>query len=79
MLNFKVEILSLQKLEHEMDRTNYPVDYKCFEIGYCGQTNFPYSNIQFKQANNLILSHFQEEYHPLIHDTQKNKNKKLFP
>ena len=55
MLNFEVDILSLQQLEYEMDCTYYPVDYNYFEIGYCGHPNFPYANIQFKQANNLIL------------------------
>ena len=77
MLNFEVERLSLQKLKYEMDCTYYPVDYNFFEIGYCGHPNFPYANIQFKKATNLILSHFQEEYHPLIHDTLKNKNTQL--
>ena len=59
MLNFKVEILSLQKLEHEMDRTNYPVDYKCFEIGYCGHSKLPYGHILINKATNLIPPHFQ--------------------
>ena len=27
MLNFKVDRLSIQNLEYEMDRTYYPVDY----------------------------------------------------
>ena len=47
MLNFEVEILSLQKLEYVMYCTDYPVDYNVFEIGYCVHPNFPYSNIQF--------------------------------
>ena len=72
MLNFEVNRLSLQKLEYEMDCTDYPVDCNFFEIGYCGHPNFPYTNIQFKQATNLILSHFQEEDHTFINDTKKN-------
>ena len=27
MLNFEADILYLQKIEYEMDRTDYPVDY----------------------------------------------------
>ena len=77
MINFEVDRLSLQKLEYEMDCTDYPVDCICLEIGYFGHSNFPYTNIQFNQATNLILSHFQEEDHPLIYDTFKNKNTKL--
>ena len=67
MINFEVEILSLQQLEYEMYHTDYPVDYNCFEIGYCGHPNFPYADIQLKQATSLILSIFQEEDHPSIH------------
>ena len=59
-----------------MDRTDYPVDYN--KIRYCGHPNFPYANIQFKKATNLILSYFQEEDHPFIHDTLKNKKTQLF-
>ena len=46
-------------------------------MGYCGHPNPPYASIQFNQAGNLILSHFQKEDHQFIHDTLKNKNKKL--
>ena len=60
MLNYEVDRLSFQQLEYEMDRTDYLVDYICFEIGYCGHPNFPYANIQLEQATNLILSHFKE-------------------
>ena len=63
MLNLEVDRIYLQKLEYEMDRTYYPVDYDFFEIGYCGYPNFPYTNIQLEQANYLILSHFQIEDH----------------
>ena len=73
VLNFEVDRLSPQQIEYEMDCTDYPVDYNCFEIGYCGHPNFPYANIQFKQATNLIISHFQEGEHPFIHDTLKRK------
>ena len=47
---------------------------KKIEIGYCDHPNFPYANIKFKQATNLILSHFQEEDHQFINDKPKNKN-----
>ena len=60
-----------------MDRTDYPVDYNFSEIVYCGRANFPYANIQFKPSTNLIFSHFQEEYHPFINDTFKNKKTQL--
>ena len=73
MLNFEVDRLYLQQLEYEMDCTDYPVDYNFFEIGYFGHLNVPYANGQFNQATNLMLSHLQEEDHPLIHDTLKNK------
>ena len=58
MLDFEVDRLSLQQLEYEMDRTDYPVDCNFSEIGYCGQPKSPYANIQFKQDTNLIISHF---------------------
>ena len=77
MLDSEVDRISLQQLEYETDRTDYPVDYIFFEIGYCGHPKPPYANIQFKQATNLILSHFQEEDHPFIHYTIKNKNTQL--
>ena len=60
MLNIEVDRISLQQLEYEMDRTDYPVDYKSFDIGYCGHPNFPYTNIQLKQASDLILLHFHQ-------------------
>ena len=31
MLNFEVGRISLQQLEYEMDRTDYPVNYNCFK------------------------------------------------
>ena len=52
ILNFEVHRLSLQQLEYKMDHTGYPVDYIYSEIGYFGNPNFPYANIQFKQATN---------------------------
>ena len=60
VLNFEVYRLSLQQLEYEMDCTYNPVSCNFSEIVYCGHPNFPYANIWFKQATNLILSHFQE-------------------
>ena len=60
-----------------MDCTDYPVDYIFPEILYCGHPNLPYANFQFKQATNLILSHFWEEDHPFIHDKLKSKKTQL--
>ena len=69
MMNLEVDRLSHQQLEYEMDRTDYPVNYNFFEIGYCGHPNSPYTNIQLEQASDLILSHFQKEDHSFIHYT----------
>ena len=71
MLNFEVDILSLQQLDYEMYCTDYPIDCNYFEIRYCGHPKLPYANIQFKQATNLILPYFQKEDHQFIHDTLK--------
>ena len=60
-----------------MDHTYFPVGCNFFGIGYCGHPNFPYAHIQIEQANNLILSHFQEEDHSFVHDTLKNKKAQL--
>ena len=49
-----------------MDSTGYPDDYNFFELGYCGHTQFPYSNIFLDQASDSILSQFQEDDHPFI-------------
>ena len=37
-LNSKLDRLSLQQLEYEMDSTEYPDDHNFFELGYCGHT-----------------------------------------
>ena len=50
---------------------------KNLEIVYYVHPDFPYANIQLEQATKLILSHFWEEYHPLIYDTLNNKNTQL--
>ena len=60
MLNLEVEKISLQQLEYKMDFTNYPGDYNFFEIGYCGHTNFPFSNIQLDHTSDLIPSYFNK-------------------
>ena len=72
MPNLEVDRISLQQLEYEMDCTDYPVDYNCFEIVYCGHPNFPYTNIQLEQASDIILSHFLKEDHSFIIDTPRN-------
>ena len=58
MLNLEVDRISLHQLEHEMNSTDYPIDYNFLEIGYCGHPNTPYTNIQLEQASDLILSNF---------------------
>ena len=47
------------------------------EIGYCGHPKFPYAHTQLKQANNLIMSYFQEEDYSLNHNTLKNRKTNL--
>ena len=44
-LNSKLDRLSLQQLECEMDSTGYPDDHNFFELGYCGHTQFPHLKI----------------------------------
>ena len=44
-LDSKLDRLSLQQLECEMDSTGYPDDHNVFELGYCGHTQFPHSKI----------------------------------
>ena len=41
-LNSKLDRLSLQQLECEMDYTGYPDDHNFFEFGYCGHTQLPH-------------------------------------
>ena len=65
-LNSKLDRLSLQQLECEMDYTGYPDYHKFFELGYCGHTQYPHSNIFLDQARALIISQFQEEDHSFI-------------
>ena len=77
MLNLEVDRLYLQKLDYEIDRTDYPVCYNFFETGYYGHPNFPCTNIQLEQVSDLILSHFQEEYHSFIKDTHRHKKIQL--
>ena len=50
-LNSKLDILSLQKLEYEMNFTDYPDKYNFFELGYCGHPQYPYLNIFLDQAS----------------------------
>ena len=51
-----------------MDRTEYPVDYNYFEIGYCGHPNPPYKNIQLEQASDLILHIFVTRGMAIFHN-----------
>ena len=55
-LNSKLDRLSLQNIECEMNYTGYPDDHKFFELGYCGHTQYPHSKIFLDQARALILS-----------------------
>ena len=57
-----------------MDYTGYPDDQNFFELGYCGHTQFLYSNIFLDQSSALILSQFQEEDHPFIRKALGDKN-----
>ena len=77
MLDHVVDIISLQQLEYKMERVDLPDDYNCFEIVDYGHPTFPYAHIQLEKATKIILSHFQEEYHPFIYDTLKNKKTQL--
>ena len=56
-----------------MDSTGYPEKYNFFELGYCGQPQYPYSNIFLDQASDLILSHFKEEDHSFISDALRDE------
>ena len=56
-LDSKLDRLSLQQLECEMDSTGYPDDHNLFELGYCGHTQYPNSKIFLDQARALIISH----------------------
>ena len=40
-LDSKLDRLSLQQLECEMDSTGYPDDHNFFELEYCGHTHLP--------------------------------------
>ena len=42
-LDSKLDRLSLQQLECEMDSTGYPDDHNFFELGYCGHTQYLHS------------------------------------
>ena len=77
MINLEVARISLHKLEYEKDRTDYPVDYNYFEMGYCGPPNFSYTNIQLKQASDFLPSHFQKEDNSFINNKLKNKRTQL--
>ena len=44
-LNLNLDRLSLLQLELEMNSTGYPDDHNFSELGYCGHTQYPQSNI----------------------------------
>ena len=54
-LDSEFDRLSFQQLECEMDSTGYPDDHNLFELGYCGHTQYPHSNIFIDQESALIL------------------------
>ena len=66
-LDSKLDRLSLQPIECEMDSTGYPDDHNFFGLGYCGHTQFPHSKIFLDRARVFILLQFQEEYHPFYY------------
>ena len=62
-----------------MDSNGYPDEHNFFELGYCGHTQFPYSQIFLDQASDLIFSQFQEEFHPFIRKALGDENIQLVP
>ena len=76
-LNSKLDRLSIQQLEYEMNFTDYPDKYIFFKFEYCGHPQYPYSKIFLDQASDLILSHFKEEDHSFIEDALRNYNIQL--
>ena len=72
-LNSELDRLSLQRLEYEMNFTDYPDKYNFFELGYCGHPQYPYSKIFLNQAGDLILSNFKKENHSFIKDALRYK------
>ena len=73
-LDSRLDRLSLQQLECEMDSTGYPDDHNFFELGYCGHTKFPNSKIFLVQASTLMLSQFQEEDHTFIRKALRDED-----
>ena len=71
-LNSKLDRLSLQQFDFEMNSAGYPDKYNFFELGYCAHPQFPYSKIFIDQASDLILSHFQDEDRPFITEGEHN-------
>ena len=57
-----------------MYSTRYPDDHKFFDLGYCGHTQYPHSNIFLDQARALRISQFQEEDHPFIRKTLQDEH-----
>ena len=53
--NSKLDRLSLQQLDCEMDCIDYPDKYNFFEYGYCGHPKCPQSMFFLDQASDLIL------------------------
>ena len=76
-LDSKLDRLSIQQIDFEMDSAGYPDNYNYFELWYCGHPQFPYSNIFLDQAGDLILSHFQYENHPFISEALRAENIQL--
>ena len=76
-ISSKLDRLSLQQLECEMDSADYPDKYNFFELVYCGHPQYPYSKIFLDQASDLKLSHFKEEDHSFIIDALRNEKTQL--
>ena len=60
-----------------MDSAGYPDEYICFELGYCGHPQYPYSNIFIDQVSDLILLHFKEEHHSFISEALRDESIQL--
>ena len=72
LLNSKLDRLSLQQLECEMDRNDYPGKYNFLELGYCGHPQYPHTKIFSTK-----LSHFKKEDHFFIKNALRNKKIQL--
>ena len=78
-LDSKLDRLSLQQFEFEMDSAGYPDNYNFLNwyivVTLSSLTQF----FVLDQASDLILSHVQDEDHPFISEALRNENIQLVP